>query len=84
MPDNGDEKPFPVSREARTRGKGCLNEANDFAMRECAVYDIMGDNTAQSVYINGNGNTIVLAGNQPTTGTSLVEQGPGVQGLSDD
>ncbi|KAF8695227.1 hypothetical protein AX14_001856, partial [Amanita brunnescens Koide BX004] len=80
MPDNGDEKPFPVSREARTRGKGCLNEANDFAMRECAVYDIMGDNTAQSVYINGNGNTIVLAGNQPTTGTSLVqEQGPGVQ-----
>lgn len=82
--DNGDEKPFPISRKARTRGKGCLYEANDFTMRKCGVYDITGNNMAQSVYINGNGNTIVLAGNQQTPSTLLVEQGSRAQGLSDD
>ena len=85
MINTGDEKPSPVPREARKRGNGCLNEANDFTMKECGVYDTMGDNMAQSVHINGNGNIIVLTGNQPTPGTSQPcvdsEQGGGARSV---
>ncbi|KAF8688196.1 hypothetical protein AX14_003508 [Amanita brunnescens Koide BX004] len=80
LPDNGEERPSPVSSlEARTR-RNWWHKAKDFIINNCPMYDV-GDNTKLHIsrdntklhisHINAN---VVLIGNQPTPGTSSVEQ----------
>lgn len=89
MSDNCDEKPPPVSREARTR-RNWWHEANDFGISNSPMCD-MGDNPKLHIsrdntklhisqHINAG---VVFIGNQPTPSASCVEP-EGVQGLSND
>lgn len=82
MPDNSDEKPSPVSRDARAR-RNWWYKATDFIIKHAFMYDL-GDNTKLRISDSNyhiKAHTVLI--NQSTPGMSCVEQGA-MQGVSDD